>query len=60
MSEEKKLRYFYYEEGVDAWCPVPDDPTVLLEHLTDGDDIEIRYKAVLMTDEEYENLPEGE
>ena len=60
-SSAKTPRLFYWEEGVDAWCPVPD----LIENVVDlgsfcedGEVQEIRFKRFDMTDKEFNNLPE--
>jgi hypothetical protein len=61
-DQVKKPRLFYYEEGVDGWCPADDltiDNIISLENfMDDGDIIEIRFKRIDMTDEEINNLPE--
>ena len=57
----KKPRLFYYEEGVDAWCPVPDriDAIIDLGNFSeDKESINIRFKRIDMTDAEFNSLPE--
>lgn len=55
-----KPRLFYWEEGIGAWCPVPEHT----DHLLDVDDLcerevrEIKFKRMDMTDEEFENIQE--
>ena len=59
----KKPRMFYWEEVCDAWCPVPaivDGELIVSEdQLEDGDELNVRFKRVDMTDEEFNALPEG-
>ena len=57
-----KSYWFYYEDGCDAWIPAPDSLDFLLlpEEHKEGD-IETRsFKVIMMTEEEYNNLPEIE
>lgn len=56
----KKPRLFYYEEGVNAFVPVPDkvENIVDVNMLCDKEETEITFKRFNMTDEEMENLPE--
>lgn len=55
-----KKHLFYYEEAVDAWVPAPDriDEILSLEQFDGDEKIEIEFRAVLMSDEELNNLPE--
>jgi len=57
----KKPRLFYYEDAVDAWCPVPVDVDgiVSLEMMDEGDVQSVQFKRIDMTDEEFDNMPEG-
>lgn len=58
---EKYPRLFYYEEAEDCWTPAPDrvDCIVSIDSFTGPDDrIEIDFKRLDMTDEEFYNLPE--
>jgi hypothetical protein len=58
---EKHPRLFYYEEAEDCWTPAPDmvDCLVSLDSFSGhGDTIEIDFKRIDMTDEEYDNMPE--
>ena len=59
---EKKPRLFYWNDGVDAWVPVPDkiEDIVDLESslCEDKEEMEVRFKRFDMTDEEFDNLPE--
>lgn len=58
----KRPRLFYWEEGVNAWCPAPERIEHILEatsHFSEhGEEVEIRFKRFDMTDEEYAALPE--
>ncbi len=60
IKSQRKPRLFYWEDGVDAWCPSEElDPSVIMEYLeNDGDIEEIRFMRRDMTDEQYDNLPE--
>jgi len=51
---------FYWEEGIDAWCPVPDNTENLVDVLCldDGETQEIRFKRFDMTEAEMAALPE--
>ena len=60
-STNKYPYLFYYEEAVDAWVPAP----VTIEHLIvvddqleNGEEMEIRFRRVDMTDKEINELPE--
>lgn len=61
----KKPRLFYWEEAEDGWAPVTDemraafDQVHTLEDLLDGQIVEITFKRIDMSDEEFDNLPEG-
>lgn len=59
----KKPRLFYYAEGVDAWIPVPDlvegELVCTADEMEDGEQMEMRFKRIDMTDEEFACLPEG-
>jgi hypothetical protein len=56
----KKPRLFYYEEDVNAFIPVPasvEGELLIAEDMgDDGEIVEIQFKRIDMTDEEYENL----
>jgi hypothetical protein len=58
----KKPRLFYYEEAENCWCPVPDKVDGQLvctaDQLEDGESMEVCFKRVDMTDEEFDNLPD--
>lgn len=61
MSDIKKPRLFYYEEGVDSWCPVPENIESIIgveNFCEDKEVIEIKFRRFDMTDEEFDNLPE--
>lgn len=60
MSEVKIPRLFYYEEGENAFCAAPEECEVLfdIEAIDDGEELEIIFKRIDMTDEEFENLGE--
>lgn len=59
----KKDKYpylFYYEDGVNAFIPVPDkvQEIIDIEHSIDKDEeLEVRFKRFDMTDEEIDLLP---
>jgi len=57
----KKYPYlFYYEEAVDSWIPAPDKTEHIIateDQLEDGEKIEIEFKRVDMTDDEYDSMP---
>lgn len=58
---EKHPRLFYYEEAEDCWTPAPDkvDCIVPIDGFAGPEDrIEISFKRLDMTDEEFYNLPE--
>jgi len=57
----KKPRLFYFEEGVDAWIPAPDNRENIVDldiFSGSGEIIEIQFKRIDMTDTEFNNLPE--
>jgi hypothetical protein len=58
---EKFPYLFYYEDAVDSWVPMPDklENFMLAEDQPDIEEIEVRFKRVDMTDEEFDALPEG-
>lgn len=59
---KKTPRLFYWEDAEDAWCPVPDriDEIITVEgFMDDGEEVEIRFKCVFMTDEEFAAIPEA-
>lgn len=55
----KKSYLFYYEDALDAWCPAPDkvENIVSIDSGDVGDEIEIKFKIVEMSDAEYEAMP---
>ena len=59
----KKPRLFYWEEGENAWVPVPEmvegELICTEDQLGDKEEMEIRFKRFDMTDEEYAALPES-
>ena len=59
---EKRPRLFYFEDAESCWAPAPDkiEHIIDLEHFcgVDNEVISINFKVVLMTDEEFDNLPE--
>ena len=61
-AQQKKPRLFYYEEAEVAWAPADGLDLVNIvgdTHLMDaGEEIEIRFKRIDMTDDEFANLPE--
>ncbi len=61
-SKTKYPRLFYWEEAVDAYVPAPGIVMGILEptQLDDGEVADIRFKRIDMTDEEFENLPDGD
>lgn len=57
----KTARLFYWEDTEDAWCPVPEkiENVVCVEMMDDGEVMEVQFKCVFMTDEEFAALPEA-
>lgn len=58
---EKHPRLFYYEDAEDCWTPAPDDVNCIVSldsFMSSGDRIEIEFKRIDMTDEEFYNLEE--
>ena len=62
MTENKKVRLFYYEDAFDAFIPIPDkiDGELIIaeDQIEDGEVLTIQFKRVDMTDEEFKNLKE--
>lgn len=60
-EEVKKPRLFYHEESENAYCPVVEnmDWAIDIDSLEDGETVDIRFKRLDMTDEEFDALPEG-
>jgi len=60
MTENKKVRLFYYEDAFDAFIPIPDkiDGELIIaeDQIEDGEVLTIQFKRVDMTDEEFKNL----
>ena len=59
---EKHPRLFYYEEAENCWCPAPDkiENVVSLDcFFEDQDRMEIEFKRIDMTDDEFYNLEEA-
>lgn len=56
----KKMYLFYYEESESAWLPVPEHVSSIVDvdNFSVGDEIEIKFRASSMTEEEFNNLPE--
>lgn len=57
----KRKYWFYWEEAVDAWVPAPDRlENIILDEddLDAGEDIEIRFRVMEMTDHEFESMKE--
>jgi hypothetical protein len=56
----KKPRLFYWEEAVDAWCLAPEKVENILDaeshFFRHGDEVEIRFKRMDMTDNEMDAL----
>lgn len=58
----KKPRLFYYEIALDAWIPVPEKTNEMVNtdlFESEEERLEIEFKCVYMTDEEFDNLMEG-
>lgn len=58
----EKFEYlFYYEEGLDKWIPAPISTVGLIESsmLDVGEEREIKFKKLELTDKEYDNLTEA-
>lgn len=51
----------YYEEAIDAWTFAPDkvDGQLIVteDQLEDGEDMEVRFKRVDLTDKEFDEIP---
>lgn len=61
MSDKWKMpRLFYYEEGVGGYIPAPDrlENIIDVDCLEHGEVVDITFKCLVMTDEEYEDLPD--
>lgn len=63
-GDPEKPRLFYFEEGVDAWIPVPFPHNEIpgiesVENFTRGEERELRLRRVDMTDAEFAALPES-
>lgn len=60
---EMHPRLFYYEEACESWIPVPEKVEGELictgDQLDDGEVMELRFKRIDMTDEQFYNLPEA-
>jgi hypothetical protein len=59
----KKPRLFYWEEVEDAWVPAGGldmEAEIIggLDMLRDDEEVEIRFKRIDMSDDEFNNLPE--
>ena len=62
-QNKSKPRIFYYEEANDAWVPVPESTEDLINEdyfMDEGEEIELKFRRVDMTDEEFDNLPDGD
>lgn len=59
-ATEKFPCLLYWEEGVDAWVPVPVFVENMIEaqNLSEGDVEEIRFKRIDLTDKEFDEIPE--
>lgn len=58
----KKPRLFYYEDAENCWAPADGlnvDDIICADTLMDGMILEIQFKRIDMTDEEFANIPEG-
>ena len=55
----KRPYLFYYEEAIDNYAPVPDkvENMISTDNLEVGDEQEIRFKRIDLTDAEYEAIP---
>jgi len=58
MTENKKVRLFYYEDAFEAFIPIPDKIELIIaeDQIEDGEVLTIQFKRVDMTDEEFKNL----
>jgi hypothetical protein len=62
ITTEKKPRLFYWEDAHDCWCPTSGleiDNLVDVEFMDPGEVLEIRFKRMDMTDEEFSAIPEA-
>lgn len=60
-ATEKYPRLFYYDEGIDAWCPAHNDLDIIVggpSQLVTGEIVEIQFVRRDMTDKEYFELPQ--
>lgn len=48
--------WFYYEEALSAWLPCPDKLADLIPDI-DEPEVEIKFKRVQMSEDEFDNLP---
>ncbi|WP_240224626.1 hypothetical protein [Rheinheimera hassiensis] len=57
----QKSFLFYYEIGLDTWCPVPENIDEILSenNVTDGELFEISFKRLRMTQNEFDAIPEA-
>jgi len=58
--QEKNPYLFYLDEGLDAWVPVTSeiDGIICASNIDDGERVEIHFKRIDMTDEEFDAMPE--
>ena len=62
-QNKSKPRIFYSEEANDAWVPVPESTEDLINEdyfMDEGEEIELKFRRADMTDEEFDNLPDGD
>ncbi len=52
-----KKYLFYYEEAMDAWVSCPEKAEDFVTDLGE-DEVEIRFKRIRMSEDEFENLPQ--
>jgi len=62
VMSKTKPRLFYFCEGMGAWVPVTNSDKMLdpeLDFFDDGEIKTVKFQRIDMTDEEFDNLPDG-
>lgn len=57
---EKFPTLFYYTDALDFWTPAPklvDDLLSVTDQMTTDENVEIEFKRIDLTDEEFDNMP---
>jgi len=60
-STEEQPRLFYYEEALSCWCPALEHTVNICDvaNLEEGEDQQIIFKRIDMTDEKFDNLEDA-